>query len=875
MVVIKNKITSADNREFLRSLKLAADEIDVEHAYKRIFQKRYIDGIQNSSLNRPYSCDGYLHSGEIVMVLRMLMEFKKSVSLTNVNSRARIIAQVVYYLKRFENDGKELPNVIFSGDEDEMFVVYAPVLYNYLKEDYDWSIAPSDAASQNLELVSKLNDDPNLSSFVFNINTPKFNINDVLDAIDSLIVNDGSMYKIKINEANIRIVFEEFLRMIFSDRRKVKLAIDPKKQPQLIVSLFIQSILGDKNLYPVPTKKNTLHLPNGEEIILDTIAFSAFFSRYERKYTVAEKDKLTAIADQLLEETARRFSGDFWTPTVWANRAFEMISETYGENWTDEYVVWDPACGTKNLTRDYRFKNLYSSTLHQEELDMSTRYNHDSVNFQYDFLNDDVDINPESDPTQIKMPIQLFNDLKANKPIIFYANPPYATANEAGAKGQSKKTVAKTKMNEIMKAESMGSASQQLYAQFFYRILKLKRDFNLTNVHIAFFSKTQFLSGGKYWKNFNDALFSEFGFEKGILFNAGEFNDVKDIWAITFSIYKIREVPEINYPRLLSYSVEQFNENGIEQIERKTVRMLDESEFLSEWLREPNKTRRDYRTPPYPQLSSAFNINEGSGFRGRLLSNAFGYFVSVANNVYKSQRDVFLLSGCAYMANGVSVTPENFERVVVTFGIRKSITHSWINDMDNLKKPDVSEINPIVWNEFVNDCMVYALFHLGASYQTSLSQVEYQGEIYDIPNEWFFASYEDVLEMAQTYYIDEIEEQIRFVRNERYVYDKLKNSVLSEEASSVYNMAISLLKLSFEHRQLAISEHPEWHLDNWDAGFYQIYKMVDAYKLGNSQVNLDLFKSAFKTLEEKIKERVYEFDVLPRTKHQSISTAMI
>jgi len=854
----RKKITLNDNKEFLKSLKNAKDEADVEQAYKRIFHKRYIDGIQNATMNRPYGSDGYLRSGEIVLVLRMLMEFKKGSLLTDISNRARIIAQIVYYLKKFEQDGQELPNVIFSGDEDEMFIVYAPVLFEYLKEDYDWNIAPSDAPYKNLELLEKLNNDPNLSSFVFNINTPKFNITEVLDAIDSLVLNDGKMYKIKVDEANVRIVFDEFVRMIFSNERKVKMGLNPEKDPQLLVSIFIQSILGDKGIYPIPTKKNTLHLSDGGEIKLDTNAFSAFFSRYERKYTVEEKDVLVSIADQLIEETSRRFSGDFWTPTVWANRANDIIDEIVGEIWRNDYVVWDPACGTKNLTRDYQFSRLYCSTLHQEELDMSTRYNTESVYFQYDFLNDDIEVNPSSDVHKLKMPKQLFNDLKDDKPIVFFANPPYATANDAGAKGTSKKSVAQTKMNKIMKDNKMGSSSQQLYAQFFYRILKLKRDFNLSNVYIAYFSKTQFLTGGRYWEAFEKELFSNFHLEKGILFNAGEFTDVSDIWAVTFGVYKSRKKIEKNFKNEFNYSVERLTETGIEKIQDKTIRMVKQQEFLSEWLREPNKSRKDYKALPYPQLSSAFNVNEGKGHRGRLLSNAFGYLVSVASNVYKSQRDVFILSGSAYMANGVSVTPENFERVVVTFASRKSIKHSWINDMDNFKKPEVSSIDASEWKEFVDDCMIYSLFHIGASYQTSLSNVEYQGNLYDIDNEWFFMSYHDIKKLAQENYMNDTEEQLRFIKNERFVYQQIVNTKLSDAAQAVYDQAVQLLKKSFKYRYLASQEHPEWHVENWDAGFYQIYKITETYKTSD----LEPFRSAFETLEDKIERKVYQFGML-------------
>lgn len=854
-----NKITANDNKEFLRSLKNAKDESDIEYAYKRIFQKRYIDSTQNATMNRPFGSDGYLHSGDMVLVLRMLMEFKKEVNLTSLSSRARIILQIVYYLKKFEQEGTELPNVIFSGDEDEMFIVYAPVLYGYLKEDYDWSIAPSDAPFKNVELLEKLNNDPNLSSFVFNVNTPKFNVNEVLDAIDSLVLNDGKMYKIKVNEANVRVVFDEFIRMIFSNDRKVRLGLNPEKDPQLLVSIFILSILGEKELYPVPTKKNTLHLPDGNEIKIDTIAFSAFFSRYERKYTVEEKDILISIADQLIEETSRRFSGDFWTPTVWANRANEILDETIDLNWRNDYVVWDPACGSKNLTRDYQFKNLYSSTLHQEELDISTRFNKEAISFQYDFLNDDVNVNPDSDVRTLKMPIKLFNDLKANKPIIFFANPPYATANDAGAKGTSKKNVAQTKLNNLMKENKIGSASQQLYAQFFYRILKLKKDFKLTKVYIAFFSKTQFLTGGKYWEKFERDFFSNFSFEKGILFNAGEFTDVSDMWPITFGIYRSREKNEENFETEFNYSVEALTENGIVNIQNKKIHMVNQDEFLSEWVREPNKFRKDFKKIPYPQFSSAFNVNEAKGHRGKLLSNAFGYMVSVGNNIFNSQRDVFILSGSAYKANGFSVTPENFERVVITFASRKSVKHSWINDMDNFRRPKlVNDENE--WNEFVSDCMIYTLFHLGASYQTSLSNVEYQRDFYEIENEWFFMSYLDIKKLAQDFYINEIEEQLRFVNKERYVYEQIKNSKLSSIAESVYLNAVHLLKTSFRCRNLANQEHPEWNVNNWDAGFYQVYKITEKYKTGD----LESFKNSFKKLEEKIEKRVYLYGMLTK-----------
>lgn len=801
-----------------------------------------------------------MRSGDLVLALRMLMEFKQNLNLLNISSRARIIAQVIYYLKQFELNGEELPNVIFSGDEDEMFIVYAPVLFDYLKKDLDWTIAPSDAWIKNLELMEQLNNDPNLSTFVFDINSKNFDINDVLEAIDSLVNNDGAMHKIKVTEKNIRIVFDEFVRFIFSRDRKVKVGIKPEKQPHLLVSIFINSIIGNPNIYPIPTKRNVLQLPDKSEISIDTNAYGAFFSRYERKYTLSEQDHIKSIADQLIEETSRRFAGDFWTPTVWANRANEIITEVVGDNWRKDYVVWDPACGTKNLTRDYLFDNLYCSTLYQEELDISEDYNQNSKSFQFDFLNDDININPESNPYEIKMPLELFESLNQNKPFIFFANPPYATANNAGAKGTSKKSVANTEMNKLMKSNGLGKASQQLYAQFYYRVIKLVEDFNLTNVHIAFFSKSQFMNGGDYWSHFNNKLFSNFKFQKGILFNAGEFSDVSRNWAITFCVFNKREIKKQDYSKVFPISVEHLEIDGIVQDRIKIIEEIEQKNFLSEWIRENKNVKSKNMDEPYPRFSSAFNINESPGFRGRLVENAIGYLVTVANNVFQSQRDVFILSGCAYKGNGVSITKENFERIAITFATRKSISHTWINDMDNFKAPDFSELTNIEKDEFIADCIIYSLFNINASYQTSQRDISYNNQLYNLKNEMFYMAIKDIKNLAEITYNNEIESQLRFEKNERYVYSILNKKELSIEAKEVYNQVIELTEKSFKYRNLANEEHPEWHINNWDAGFCQVYKLLNEYKIEG----LNQFKEKYKILEDKIEERVYKLKMLQK-----------
>lgn len=78
--------------------------------------------------------------------------------------------------------------------------------------------------------------------------------------------------------------------------------------------------------------------------------------------------------------------------------------------------------------------------------------------------------------------------------------------------------------------------SQQLYIQFLYRILDIKKRFKVEEMYICFFSPTLFLTGGRYDK-FRKLFLSEFKFQNGFIFNASNFSYVSKRWEVAFSIW--------------------------------------------------------------------------------------------------------------------------------------------------------------------------------------------------------------------------------------------------------------------------------------------------------------------------------------------------
>ena len=273
-----------------------------------------------------------------------------------------------------------------------------------------------------------------------------------------------------------------------------------------------------------------------QEQLTDAYSLSEFLNKTNAKTRWMSKKRYVS--------QDRRNKGEFYTPTLFVDYAHRMMAEQFGEDWKEKYVVWDNCWGTGNLTRDYHFGELYCSTLFQSELDMGANYNPEATKFQFDFLNDYIPAPNDLVQFNSKIPQGLYDALVNNKPLVFLINPPYGmAANGFASTNSSKEGIAKTKINKLMLNENIGACSQNLYAQFLYRIYRIKEVFNLTNCHIALYSPSLFLTGPS-WKTFRKKFLSNFSFVKACQFQASHFADVADSWGISFSIWKSGETTD-------------------------------------------------------------------------------------------------------------------------------------------------------------------------------------------------------------------------------------------------------------------------------------------------------------------------------------------
>ena len=809
--------------KFYEQIKSATEERQVEDVYNKGVKTYFSD----AEITYPFKCDGFVDTKDGNKILRLIIEYKYDEDLTSKTGRAKVLIQVVHYLKKFEENGEILPNVCLVGDVNECFVLHTNPLLKYLDADCDWSIAPSKAYGADVDTMLAIAEDDEINPFVFCVDE-NFSFKAVADKIRDLI-HDINRY-VRVTEHNIATIYNYFLTKVIKKTKSIN-ANDT-------VAVFIGVITEKENYYKHPHKKGVIVTPIGEIKVNDD-AYKAFIQYFERSYTPQEKNRFSEISDRLIEDTNRRNKGEFYTPTMFVDHAHDMMSRELGMDWKEEYVVWDASCGSKNLTRDYKFKELYCSTLEQAELEIGKRYNPEATSFQFDFLNDSLD----------KLPQGLLTALKENKPIVFLNNPPYATANEMGTNSKSKKGVAKTTINEKMLNDGIGACSQNLYAQFLYRIDMIKRRFNLTKCYIALYSPTLYLSGTS-WKNFRKVFLSDFKFIDAFTFKASYFADVADHWGIAFSIWENGETIDKN--NFVHKLVDEIDGELI-NVGTKDIYNLDGRMTATVWAKEQIKKLKTFDEP---NLSSGIKVRpSNSDTRGTNFIGNIGYFLNAGNNVDKNVQSVALFTSAYGNGHGHGINADNFERVVTLFSARRLVSCNWQNWADEYIAPNTEHEK---WSEFVADSVVYSLFE-SKSNQSSLRNVEYKGKQWNIKNEFFWMPTAKMQELANNNRYDEMYQDAQGAYD-RFVCKWLNDHKreISPEAQAVLDYATTLVEQSMKYRKVFNEDNENCQIMNFDCGWYQIKGMLKEYMPNE----LKQFNDLHKKLAEKMRPLVYEVGFL-------------
>ncbi|GAA8981737.1 hypothetical protein Taitung04_14310 [Helicobacter pylori] len=405
-------------------------------------------------------------------------------------------------------------------------------------------------------------------------------------------------------------------------------------------------------------------------------AHKEFWNIYERPPKVEFQAFILERRDLLVPSDVRERKGAFFTPRIWVEKSQEYLAKALGQDYQEDYIIWDCAGGTGNLLNGLTNKaNCFLSTLDSndvaivKELAAVNKLNLlENHVFQFDFLNDGFNKAPKSLQ-------EILNDKEKRKKLIIYINPPYAEAgNKAkmSGTGEHKAKVARNNKTHETYKDLLGSGANELFAQFFMRIYR-----ELNGCIMASFSKLKYLNSSNF-KKFREVFKAKF--LEGFMVPADSFDNVKGQFPIGFLVWDTATPPPPLKPTN-ALNLEVFDSLG-EFLGYKTFKpmIVDRVKSINEWFK-IYKDEQDYL--------------------GILVYDAPDF--SHQNTNYLQNH-----KGTSHL-HYENLTPTNLLISAIYFSIRHCIKATWQNDRDQFYAPYDDAFQDD--SEFKNNCLIFMLFH--------------------------------------------------------------------------------------------------------------------------------------------------------------------
>jgi len=725
------------------------------------------------------------------------------------------------------------------------FIPYADIQDIFHQNDFNWNITPSNRESKEFKLVYSqiekiINSDKPHKTYIFSFddeNSLKLFI------LKNFLVGKSDISKIRIDKNNFISIYGKWLEAV-----KPTIAVNwnaAKKIGIIDGDFYLADLLSRENK-TLKEKLFVLLKTNYYELDqkLDDSGFfsskkadftdkqkahNTFWAIYERPPREDYWDYIIERRDLLVPQDVRERKGSFFTPKIWVELSQKYIADVLGEDWQEEYYVWDCAAGTGNLLAGLTNRyNIWASTIDKADVDVM----HDRIDnganllkdhcFQFDFLNDDFNKLPEG----LR---KIIDDPMKRKKLIVYINPPYAEVTNARTQrntGENRIGLANSKTFNIYESR-VGTAVRELFVQFLVRIYE-----EINGCRLANFSTMKNLQAS----NFLD--FREFfraKLDKIFLVPAFTFDNVNGQFPIAFMIWNT------NKKEIFIQSTADVYDKDENFIGTKNIYSYKDDKYIIEWLRK-YYDKKGEKIAYLRMLGTDMQHNKDIFISNELSKNDF------KKHLY------------------TTITKNNVIEMCIYLSVRHCIEATWLNDRDQFLYPNDSWETDL---EFQSDCLAFALFHG----QNKISAAN--GINHWIPFiEWDVAAHE---KFDSHFMTDFIAGKVELMLAEpsifynasagggggesRAPYKKKKELKFSTEARKVFKAGLKLWK--YYHAQ------PKC---NVNASLYDIREHFQGRnaqgKMNNKSDDekynelIGDLRSALKELAEKIEPKVYEYGFL-------------
>ncbi|GAA9214625.1 hypothetical protein BTM372_14540 [Helicobacter pylori] len=720
-----------------------------------------------------------------------------------------------------------------------LFVEYHKLDFIFTRSDIDFSVTPSNHNTESFKhLLNELTPLLEKEALIFDYETQDKELKAFIK--DNLLYSKRS--KIPVDKNNFVHVYFKWVEHV-----KPSISIEwqqARKQGILDADFYLADLLSEGNetileslntILKVNHYKFNKKLNNFGAFNFDETSFNdkqkahqTFWNIYERPPKREFWDYIIERRDLLVSNDIRERKGAFFTPKIWVEKSQEYLAKILGQDYQDEYIIWDCAGGTGNLLSGLINKaNLYLSTLDKSDVSIVKERIKNGAKllenhvFQFDFLNDDF--YSEKVPKSLQ---EILKDKEKLKKLIIYINPPYAEAgNKAKMSGTGKHKDLVARGNLICEKykDELNKANNELFAQFFMRIYM-----ELNGCIMASFSTLKYLNSSNF-KKFREVFKAKF--LEGFMVPADSFDNVKGQFPIGFLVWDTATPPPPLKPTN-ALNLEVFDSLG-EFLGYKNI-VNENVKNIHMWLKQKEKIENmeilGYIDTPTPDFQGSPSV-------------------AIINNKNSSKRH------SVYFA----IASSNILFGSVFFSIRHCIKATWQNDRDQFYAPYDDAFQDD--SEFKNNCLTFMLFHTQNRITTT------QGTNHFIP---FSETEVNAKERYSSHaLLDFLKGKIKEGGDSLFLNAKKENKPLefSQSASRVFDAGREIYR--YYHKQDSTNPHYNANASLYDIKeFFQgrnaqgkLNPPVKAKDTYYKQLYANL-QDALKDLAKEIQPKVYEYGFL-------------
>lgn len=593
------------------------------------------------------------------------------------------IVQLILTIGRARTFDKYLPPFFLGAFDAEKiaFIPYNDIHDIFYINDFNWKVTPSNHSTKEFQIIyDKVKKNIDEKTLLFYYEKDDKDLKKFIK--DNFKHGNFGQSKIKIDKNNFMVVYNKWLQTV---KPSIDVNWDAAKKSGIIDGdFYLADLLSDENItlkdklyvllkhdhYELDRKTDETGLFSSKkaEFKDNQKAHNQFWNKYERPPLEEYWDYIVERRDLLVPQDIRERKGSFFTPQIWVELSQKYLTDVLGENWQDEYYVWDCAAGTGNLLAGLTNKyNIWASTLDEQDVEVMKDRIKNGANlleshvFQFDFLNDDFSKLPEGLQ-------EIINDPEKRKKLVIYINPPYAEATTAKTVTGTGKNKAKTATNNkiyLQYKNEIGNASNEIFAQFLIRIFK-----EIPDCIIAHFSTLKAIQSNNFriFRNVFQAKLC-----KLFVVPAYTFDNVKGQFPIGFHIWDSSLKERFDF-----INADVYNEKGQFIGQKGFYGNLPES--INRWIK----------------IYDNKSLN-GIGFMGN----------PSPDFQHNNQLYIYNLKGIEHF-NFWNFTNNNIIIGSIYFSVRHCIEATWLNDRDQFLYPNDG------WKtdtEFQNDCLAFTLFH--------------------------------------------------------------------------------------------------------------------------------------------------------------------